>query len=62
MGTAPEPSRENVASITTLLWSAVLGFSLLRPMLTESFGWDEASDNRIREQLARAMVGLTRSS
>jgi AcrR family transcriptional regulator len=59
---APEPSRENVASITTLLWSAVLGFSLLRPMLTESFGWDEASDNRIREQLARAMVGLTRSS
>jgi AcrR family transcriptional regulator len=59
---APEPSRENVAAITTLLWSAVLGFSLLRPLLTSTFDWNEESDTRVREQLARAVVGLTRSS
>jgi AcrR family transcriptional regulator len=55
---APEPSRENVTVITTLLWSAVLGFTLMRPLL-QAFAWDGWSDARLREQLARAMVGLT---
>ncbi len=57
---APESCRENVAVISTLLWSAVLGFTLMRPLLTSAFGWDERSDQRLREQLAAAMVGLTR--
>ncbi len=55
---APEPSRENVTVITTLLWSAVLGFTLMRPLL-QAFDWNGQSDARLREQLARAMVGLT---
>ena len=49
---APESCRHNVEVITTLLWSAVLGFTLMRPLLTSAFGWNEQSDARLREQLA----------
>jgi len=58
---APGASRDNVGAITTLLWSSVLGFSLLRPLLQTAFDWGDPNDRAFRDQLARAMVGLTGS-
>jgi AcrR family transcriptional regulator len=58
---APAPSRDNAEVIATLLMSAVLGFNLLRPLLASATAWDEDNDARLRQQLARAMVGLTKS-
>jgi len=57
---APEPTRENVTVITTLLWSSVVGFTLMRPLLTSAFEWGARDDARLREQLATAMVRLTK--
>jgi len=59
---APEPTRENVTVITTLMWSSVIGFTLMRPLLTAAFDWNEKNDSQLRDQLAAAMIGLTRSS
>ena len=58
---APDTSRDNVGAITTLLWSSVLGFTLLRPLLQNAFDWGDENDRALRDQLARAMVGLTGS-
>jgi len=58
---APEPTRENVTAIVALLWSSVVGFTLMRPLLTSAFEWTTDDDARLREQLATAMVGLTKA-
>ena len=56
---APVETRDEVAVITTLLISAVLGFHLLRPLLVGTVKWNEALDERLRSQLVSAMVELT---
>ena len=56
---APEPTRKDVAVITTLLVSSVLGFNLLRPLLVGTVEWDDGLDERLRSQLVSAMVELT---
>jgi len=56
----PGTSRVEAATLTTLLTSAVLGFNLLRPLLVQTRGWNEHSDEILREQLVRAMSSVTR--
>jgi AcrR family transcriptional regulator len=56
---APEETRDEVAVITTLLVSAVLGFNLLRPLLVGAVEWNRNLDERLRAQLVSAMVELT---
>jgi AcrR family transcriptional regulator len=56
---APAETRDDVAVITTLLVSAVLGFHLLRPLLVGTVEWNEELDERLRAQLVSAMVELT---
>jgi AcrR family transcriptional regulator len=56
---APDETRDNVAVITTLLVSAVLGFHLLRPLLVGTVDWNDVHDLRLRSQLVNAMVDLT---
>lgn len=56
----PGAGRTQAAALTTLLTSAVLGFNLLRPLLVETRGWNERSDEILREQLVRAMTALAR--
>ena len=55
---SPDETGDAAAVITTLLISAVLGFNLLRPLLTSAFEWTANEDRLVRDQLARAMVGL----
>ena len=55
---APEATGDAAAMITTLLISSVLGFNLLRPLLTSAFKWGADEDRLLRDQLVRAMVGL----
>jgi AcrR family transcriptional regulator len=55
---APKTSREDAVAMAALLMSAVIGFNLLRPLLTAAFEWDETSDDRLKRQLGRAMAGL----
>ncbi len=57
---APAGAREDVPAITTLLLSAVLGFSLIRPTMVSDHDWSDADDERVREMLASAMVQLTK--
>ena len=54
----PMVSCASAAIITTLLISSVIGFNLLRPLLTSAFKWTPEEDALLRDQLARAMVGL----
>jgi AcrR family transcriptional regulator len=56
---APAETRDEVAVITTLLISSVLGFNLLRPLLVGSLEWSDDLDTRLRSQLVSAMVELT---
>ena len=56
---APESTRDEVAVITTLLISSVLGFNLLRPLLVGTVEWNDRFDERLRAQLVSAMVELT---
>ena len=56
---APEETRDEVAVITTLLISSVLGFNLLRPLLVNTVEWNDGLDERLRSQLVSAMVELT---
>jgi AcrR family transcriptional regulator len=56
---APEETRDDVAVITTLLISSVLGFNLLRPLLVHTVDWNDGLDERLRSQLVSAMVELT---
>jgi AcrR family transcriptional regulator len=56
----PGASRIDAAALTTLLTSAVLGFNLLRPLLVQTRGWNERSDEILREQLVRAMRSIAR--
>lgn len=56
----PKATRLDAAVLTTLLMSAVLGFNLLRPLLAETRGWTTHSDDILRDQLVRAMGGLSR--
>lgn len=56
----PGASRIDAAALTTLLTSAVLGFNLLRPLLVQTRGWNERSDEILREQLVRAMISIAR--
>jgi len=56
----PGTSRVEAATLTTLLTSAVLGFNLLRPLLVQTRGWNEHSDEILREQLVRAMSSVAR--
>ena len=56
---APEETRDEVAVITTLLISSVLGFNLLRPLLVGTVDWNDGLDERLRTQLVSAMVELT---
>jgi AcrR family transcriptional regulator len=55
---SPQETGDAAAIITTLLISAVIGFNLLRPLLTSAFKWTPDEDALLRDQLARAMVGL----
>ena len=55
---SPEATGDYAAITATLLISAVLGFNLLRPLLSSSFEWGPDEDAQVRAQLARAMVGL----
>ena len=55
---SPDATGDAAAIITTLLISAVLGFNLLRPLLTSAFKWGGDEDRLLRDQLIRAMVGL----
>lgn len=55
---SPDATGDAAAIITTLLISAVLGFNLLRPLLTSAFKWGDEEDDLVRDQLVRAMVGL----
>jgi len=55
---SPQETGEAAAIITTLLISSVIGFNLLRPLLTSAFKWTPDEDALLRDQLARAMVGL----
>ncbi len=55
---SPEATGDAAAIITTLLISSVLGFNLLRPLLTSAFKWGSEEDALVRDQLVRAMVGL----
>jgi AcrR family transcriptional regulator len=55
---SPQETGDAAAIITTLLISSVLGFNLLRPLLTSAFKWTPDEDALLRDQLARAMVGL----
>lgn len=57
---APEATREKVPAITALLLSAVLGFNLLRPAMVADYEWSDKDDDRLRELLANAMIGLTK--
>jgi AcrR family transcriptional regulator len=56
---APADTRDDVSAITALLLSAVLGFNLLRPFMTKTREWSAKDDERLRDLLAKAMVGLT---
>jgi len=56
---APSGTRDDVSAITALLLSAVLGFNLLRPFMTKTHDWSTQDDERLRDLLAKAMVGLT---
>ena len=56
---APADTRDDVNVITALLLSSVLGFNLLRPLLTNIQHWSDDDDKRLRDLLAKAMVGLT---
>jgi AcrR family transcriptional regulator len=56
---APKETQDEVAVITTLLVSSVLGFNLLRPLLVGSVAWNQGLDERLRTQLVSAMVELT---
>jgi len=56
---APKETRDEVAVITTLLVSSVLGFNLLRPLLVGAVDWSGDLDERLRTQLVSAMVELT---
>jgi len=56
----PGASRIDAAALTTLLTSAVLGFNLLRPLLVQTRGWNERSDQILREQLVKAMTSIAR--
>jgi len=56
---APKETRDEVAVITTLLVSSVLGFNLLRPLLVGAVDWNRNLDERLRVQLVSAMVELT---
>lgn len=58
---SPEATGDAAAITTTLLISAVIGFNLLRPLLSSAFEWTQNNDMQLREQLARAMVGLARA-
>lgn len=55
---SPQATGDAAAIITTLLISSVIGFNLLRPLLTSAFKWTPEEDALLRDQLARAMVGL----
>jgi len=57
---SPDGTGDSAAIITTLLMSAVLGFSLLRPLLVSAFEWGGDEDDLLRSQLASAVVGLAK--
>ena len=57
---APAGTREKVPAITALLISSVLGFHLLRPVMSADYDWNDSDDERLLELLANAMVALTK--
>jgi AcrR family transcriptional regulator len=59
---APAGTRDKVPAITALLLSSVLGFNLLRPVMVAENRWTDSDDERLRELLASAMVGLTKAT
>ncbi len=55
---APNPSSpEESAMNLALLISAILGFNLLRPVMSAAFGWTDSNDNEFRDLLVRAIRG-----
>lgn len=59
---APERLRDDVRVMTALLFSSVLGYTLMRPRLESGYDWTAEEDERFRSLLADAMAGLTRRS
>ncbi len=55
-------SRESAGATAALLISSVLGFNLLRPVLTSGYGWNEKSDDLLRDQLVETMTALSKRS
>lgn len=56
----PGKRRLDAAVLTTLVTSTVLGFNLLRPLLVETRGWNDQSDEILRRQLVRAVTSIAR--
>ena len=59
---APPHIRDDASYIALLIMSSVLGFNLMRPLLTSAFGWTQEHDADMKRVLASAMAGLTKSS
>ncbi len=57
----PSASRESAGATAALLFSAVLGFNLLRPVMVKGYRWNEESDDLLHEQLVRAMGTLAKA-
>lgn len=56
----PGATMGTAAATATLLLSAALGFSLLRPALVSGYRWSETTDRDFRENLVRAMEALSK--
>jgi len=56
----PEPATlEEAAMGLALMLSTILGFNLLRPIMSEAFGWDANTDKRFRSMLVKSLRGLS---